>query len=101
MSPARRRRREFALPKKETVLLLSLTPQAWRRSQIPCLEASTIGRQRQVCERWIYSAGLCFALDLEEQERSGFRYQYSNSSSSTAATWSSTWVVRWSKCFRR
>ena len=41
-------------------------------------EASTIGRLRQVCERWIYSAGLCFALDLEEQERSGFRYQYSN-----------------------
>jgi len=42
------------------------------------LEASTIGRLRQACERWIYSAGLCFALDLEEQERSGFRYQYSN-----------------------
>ena len=42
------------------------------------LEAATIGRLRQVCERWIYSAGLCFALDFEEQERSGFRYQYSN-----------------------
>jgi hypothetical protein len=41
-------------------------------------EASIMGRLRQVCERWIYSAGLCFALDLEEQERSGFRYQYSN-----------------------
>ena len=40
-------------------------------------EVRTIGRLSQVCERWIYSACLCFALDLEEQERSGFRYQYS------------------------
>jgi len=38
----------------------------------------TIGRLSQVCERWIYTAGLCFALDLEEQKRSGFHYQYSN-----------------------
>src|SRR5215471_5986550 len=28
-----------------------------------------IGRLSQVCERWIYSACLCFALDVEEQER--------------------------------
>jgi len=40
-------------------------------------EARTIGRLSQVCERWIYSACLCFALDLEEQERSGFHYHYS------------------------
>ena len=38
----------------------------------------TIGRLREVCERWIYSACLCFALDRGEQQRSGFRYQYSN-----------------------
>jgi hypothetical protein len=37
-----------------------------------------IGRLSQVCERWIYTTCLCFALDLEEQKRSGFRYQYSN-----------------------
>ena len=37
-----------------------------------------IGRLNQVCVRWIYSACLCFALDSEEQKRSGFRYQYSN-----------------------
>src|SRR5438128_7971215 len=37
-----------------------------------------IGRLSQVCERWIYSACLCFALDSEERNRSGFRYQYSN-----------------------
>ena len=33
---------------------------------------------RQTCERWIYLTCLCFGLDLEEQERSGFAYQYSN-----------------------
>src|SRR6516162_1502564 len=31
-----------------------------------------VGRLCQVCERWIYSSCLCFALDLEEQKRSGF-----------------------------
>ena len=41
-------------------------------------DSRTIGRLRAVCERWIYSACLCFALDLDEQHRSGFRYQYSN-----------------------
>jgi hypothetical protein len=38
----------------------------------------TIGRLSQVCERWIYTTCLCFALELEEQKRSGFHYQYSN-----------------------
>jgi len=37
-----------------------------------------VGRLQSVCERWIYSSCLCFALDLEEQKRSGFHYQYSN-----------------------
>jgi hypothetical protein len=41
-------------------------------------EPRAIGRLSQVCERWIYTACLCFALDLEEQKRSGFRYKYSN-----------------------
>jgi hypothetical protein len=39
--------------------------------------SDTIGRLRQVCERWIYSACLCFVLDLAEQERSRFQYDYS------------------------
>jgi len=38
---------------------------------------AAIGRLGQVCDRWIYSACLCFGLDLEEQARSGFRYAYS------------------------
>ena len=36
-----------------------------------------VGRLAQVCERWIYSSCLCFALDLNEQERCQFRYRYS------------------------
>lgn len=38
---------------------------------------ATISRLREVCERWIYSACLCFALTREEQQRSRFAYQYS------------------------
>jgi hypothetical protein len=41
-------------------------------------EQRTIGRLSQLCDRWIYSACLCFALDLEEQRLSRFHYQYSN-----------------------
>src|SRR5271165_483088 len=36
-----------------------------------------IGRLNQACERWIYTC-VCFALDFDEQKRSGFHYQYSN-----------------------
>jgi hypothetical protein len=38
---------------------------------------AAIGRLGQVCDRWIYSACLCFGLDLAEQQASGFRYCYS------------------------
>jgi DNA-binding transcriptional ArsR family regulator len=37
----------------------------------------SVGRLVQVCERWIYSTCLCFALSLEEQRESGFHYSYS------------------------
>jgi hypothetical protein len=37
----------------------------------------TAGHLRQLCERWIYTTCLCFALDEEEQKRSAFSYQYS------------------------
>ena len=33
---------------------------------------AAIGRLGQVCDRWIYSACLCFGLDLAEQEASDF-----------------------------
>lgn len=40
-------------------------------------EEPTIGRLRQICERWIYSTCLLFGLTLEEQQRTGFQYEYS------------------------
>jgi hypothetical protein len=39
---------------------------------------AVIGHLEQVGERWIYSSCLCFALTLEEQARTGFRYSYSD-----------------------
>jgi hypothetical protein len=38
---------------------------------------AAVGRLSQVCRRWIYSACLCFGLDLDEQQRSGFGYALS------------------------
>ena len=38
---------------------------------------AAVGRLGQVCDRWIYTACLCFALDIDEQHRSGFGYHYS------------------------
>jgi hypothetical protein len=36
-----------------------------------------VGPLRQVCERWLYSSCLSFALSLAEQAQSGFHYDYS------------------------
>ena len=38
---------------------------------------AAVGRLSQVCKSWIYSACLCFGLDLDEQQRSGFGYALS------------------------
>jgi hypothetical protein len=46
-------------------------PRPGWRSQTPCRSLT------QVCQRWISTACLCFGLDLDEQERSCFRYSYS------------------------
>ena len=40
-------------------------------------QPGTIGRLSQVLDRWIYTACLCFGLDLADQQRSGFGYAYS------------------------
>jgi len=40
-------------------------------------EPQTAGRLREVCDRWIYTACLCFGLDLADQEASAFAYDYS------------------------
>lgn len=36
------------------------------------------GLLKQICERWIYTACLCFALDSDERDRCGFQYEYSS-----------------------
>lgn len=38
---------------------------------------SSVSQFATVCERWLYSSALCFGLTREEQQRSGFKYQYS------------------------
>ena len=40
-------------------------------------QPGTIGRLGQVIDSWIYTACLCFGLDLADQHRSGFGYAYS------------------------
>lgn len=40
-------------------------------------QPGTVGRLGQVIDSWIYTACLCFGLDLAEQQRSGFGYAYS------------------------
>jgi hypothetical protein len=40
-------------------------------------QPGTIGRLSQVIDRWIYTACLCFGLDLDEQRQSRFVYAYS------------------------
>jgi hypothetical protein len=52
-------------------------PQALAQVADTLSQQATVGRLRQVCDRWIYSACLCFGLDAAEQARSGFRYAYS------------------------
>jgi hypothetical protein len=52
-------------------------PQALAQVADTLSQHATIGRLRQVCDRWIYSACLCFGLSLAEQQQSGFRYEYS------------------------
>lgn len=41
------------------------------------LSERATGLLTAVCDRWVYKACLCFALDSEERKRSRFRYEYS------------------------
>jgi hypothetical protein len=52
-------------------------PQALAQIADTLSQPATIERLTQVCQRWIYTACLCFGLDLDEQERSCFSYSYS------------------------
>lgn len=52
-------------------------PQALAQVADTLSQDATVGRLSRACDRWIYSACLCFALDIEHQAKSGFRYNYS------------------------
>jgi hypothetical protein len=52
-------------------------PQALAQIADTLSQDATVGRLSQVCDRWIYTACLCFGLDVDEQRRSGFGYNYS------------------------
>src|SRR5262249_62100719 len=51
-------------------------PQGLARIAEAVPRQAAMGRLGQVCDRWIYTACLCFGLDLAEQGMSGFRYDY-------------------------
>jgi hypothetical protein len=51
-------------------------PQGLARVADTLSQPAAIGCLGQVCDRWIYSACLCFGLDLAEQGMSWFRYSY-------------------------
>jgi hypothetical protein len=40
--------------------------------------SDAVGRLRQVCERWLYTACLCYLFPVTEQQRTGMTYQWSN-----------------------
>jgi hypothetical protein len=39
-------------------------------------QPAAIGHPSQVCDRWIYTARLCFGLNHDERQRGGFGYAY-------------------------
>jgi len=52
-------------------------PQSLARVADALPRLAATGRLGQVCDRWIYTACLCFGLDLADQQRGGFCYGYS------------------------
>ena len=57
----------------------TVVPEPARLAQIAdtVSQPETAGRLREVCDRWIYTACLCFGLDVADQQASGFVYDYS------------------------
>ena len=51
----------------------SATPSGLAQIADTLSQPGTIGRLGQVIDRWIYTACLCFGLDIDEQEQSRFR----------------------------
>ena len=76
ISAAPPKRLGSASPRRATALPASMTPSGWPRVAHTLSQPGTVGRLSQVLDRWIYTACLCFGLDLADQARSGFGYAY-------------------------
>ena len=70
-------RRGIELEKEDNCFTGCSDPNDLCRVADSLVSTDAIGRLFSVCDRWIYSACLCFGLPLDDQERSGFRYAYS------------------------
>lgn len=55
---------------------VELGPNLAQIAETVCSEG-IVGQLRQVCDRWLYSTCLRFALNAQEQEQSCFKYSYS------------------------
>jgi hypothetical protein len=73
----RQARRQTISMNKEGNCFVGGSFQALDRLADTLCDEHAIGRLSKVCDRWVYSSCLCFALDLEEQRCSGFHYRYS------------------------
>jgi hypothetical protein len=73
----RRARQQTISAQKEGNCFVGGSLQALDRIAETLRAEHVIGRLAKVCDRWVYSSCLCFALNTEAQDRSGFRYEYS------------------------
>ncbi len=71
------RRAQIAFGKDGNCFTAVADPAGLARVAGALSQHAAVGRLGQVCNRWIYTACLCFALDSDEQRRSGFGYNYS------------------------
>jgi hypothetical protein len=70
------RRAQIAFGKDGNCFTAVADPAGLARVADALSQPAAVGRLGQVCDRWIYTACLCFALDLDQQRRSGFGYTY-------------------------
>jgi hypothetical protein len=63
--------------KEENCFTAVTSPQDLAQIADTLSQPAAVGRVSQVCDQWIYSACLCFGLDLAEQSSSRFLYNYS------------------------
>ena len=68
---------QVKVTKEDNCFTATSQPQALNRIADSLNCPDSIGRLSEVCDRWIYSACLCFGLDLDDQKRTGFVYSYS------------------------